>query len=42
MATQSGASFDPGLLDLFLGLVPQIEQIGMHFSDMPSTPTAPV
>lgn len=42
MATQSGASFDPELLDLFLGLVPQIEQIGRHFSDAPSKPTAPV
>jgi putative two-component system response regulator len=40
LSTQSGKSFDPTLLDLFLGLVPQIEQIGTHFSDTSSTPSA--
>jgi putative two-component system response regulator len=38
MKTQSGKSFDPRLLDLFIGLVPQIEQISKHFSDTASTP----
>lgn len=36
MRAQSGISFDPRLLGVFLSLVPEIEQIRCEFSDLPN------
>jgi putative two-component system response regulator len=37
MRAQSGISFDPRLLELFLSLVPEVEFIRKEFTDLPMT-----
>jgi putative two-component system response regulator len=36
MASQSGIAFDPRLLEAFMALVPEIEQLRLEFSDAPN------